>query len=256
MPPQAPSPFAWPILLGASSLAFPALAALYARRPLRRDPAAQLAAALLVVGGVNVLSLGQVLGLVPRAVPLSAISNGLSFTLVIGPVLAWLGARPRDRVAAQAAVATAWVAGLLLLGTGREFGLVAVPVKGIVMTAVSAAALARCVRHSAATGSHDSRLTILGGLVTYYLVNTITRPLVETLFASNYQATVDAHMGAQLVYAGCMTAIAVGVARYPSPHAQPAAAAPAAASTLAPNEPVAPPADAYPAPPRAARRAV
>lgn len=253
MPPQAPSPFAWPLLLSATSFLFPALAAVYRRRSPRHDPAAQLAAALFVIFCVNGLTLAQVLGVVPRAVPMSAISNGLSIVLIMWPVLTWLGVSPRGRLASQAAVATLWLSGIALLGSGREFGLVAVPVKGVVMTTLCAAALARCVRQSAATGAGDSRITILGALVTYFLMNTLARPLLETLFASDYRAMVDAHMGGQLVYAGCMTAIAIGVARYPVPHAPPA---PAAAPTLPPNEPVATPADAYPTPPRATRRAV
>jgi hypothetical protein len=258
MPSPAPSPFAWPVLLGAASFFVPAVAARAAGRSLRRDPAGQVAGVLLLVGVVGLAGLGQALGVVPRPVPVSAISSSVAAVLMLAPLLGWIGgAAPRWRGRAQAAVAGALVVAALFLGVGREFRLVTGPLISLWLTALSAAALARTVRAGRASGAvpGDRPTPILGALFTYYLTAMVSRPLVETLVGTDPRAVVDAHMGLQLVYAGCMAVVAWGVARRPAPVPTPARGPEprrAPADTLPP--PVVAPPDAYPAPQRPAQR--
>ena len=259
MTPPAPSPFAWPILLGASSLAFPALAALYARRSLLREPGGQVAGALLLVLVINLLGLAQVLGLVPRGVPVSSLVFAVHPLLTVVPLLSWIGgSAPRRRPLVQGAAAAALGAGLLLLGPGREFHLVVKPAAGVLMTSLCALALAQSVRAGVESRA-DGRTIVLGGLLTYFVITIVASPLIETLVGADPRALIDAHMGLQLVYAGCMTAIAWGVARRvpaatPAPRRGPE---PTRAPVVDTAPPVVAPPDAYPEPKRpAARQAV
>jgi hypothetical protein len=257
----APSPLAWPLLVGGASFFFPAIAAWATGRSLLRDPAGQIAGTLLLVGTCAFLALGQALGLVPKGVPLTAISSSLAPLLLLVPLLTWIGgAAPRWRPVAQGAVAGALLLAALLLGTGREFRLVTAPLISLGLTALCATALARTVRGTGPTpAASDGRALILGALVTYYFTALMSRPLIETLIARDRQAGIDAHMGLQLVYAGCMTVVAWGVSRR-------AAAAPLPTlgpePTRTPATPPAPqvavPTDAYSEPkrPAAQRQAV
>ena len=258
-PAPPPSPFAWPTLLGAASLAFPALAAVYARRSLLREPGGQVAGALLLVLVVSLLGLGQVLGVVPRMVPVSSLVFAVHPLLTVVPLLTWVGgSAPRRRPVVQGAAAAALVAGLLLLGPGREFRLVVGPAAGLLMTALCAVALAQSVRAGAESRA-DGRTIVLGGLLTYFIITVIAPPLIETLVGGDPRAVIDAHMGLQLVYAGCMTVVAWGVARRvpvpaPAPRRGPE---PTRVPAVDVPPPVVVPPDAYPEPKRpAARQAV
>jgi len=267
---QAPSPFAWPVLLGAASLFFPAVAARVAGRSLRRDPAGQVAGVLLLVGATGLLGLGQALGAVPRVVPVSTVSSSLAPVLMLVPLARWIGGgAPRWRPVAQAAVAGALLLAMLLLGVGREFRLVTGPLIAFGLTALTAVALARTVRGADTPEDAPARLTILGGLLTYYFTVMVSRPLVETLVGSDPRAVIDAHMGLQLVYAGCMTVVAWGIGRRalaappstrgPAPaRARSTPATPGPASSEGGAPPVVAPPDAYPEPkrPAATRQAV
>jgi hypothetical protein len=260
MLPQAPSPFAWPLLLGAASFFFPAIAAWVAGRSLLRDPAGQIAGTLLLVGTFAFLGLGQALGVVPRAVPISAISSSVAPVLLLAPLSTWIGGGAlRWRPIAQAAVAGTLLVAALLLGTVREFRLVTAPLISFGMTALCAAALARTVRGTGAVPPSDRRTLILGALLTYYFTAMVSRPLIETLVGSDPRAGIDAHMGLQIVYAGCMTAVAWGVSRRALPVPPPSLGPePSRAPAIAAASPVVAPPDAYQEPkrPAAKRQAV
>jgi hypothetical protein len=256
MLPQAPSPFAWPLLLGAASFFFPALAAWVAGRSLVRDPAGQIAGTLLLVGTIAFLGLGQALGVVSRTIPLAAMSSSIAPVLLLAPLSTWIGGgAARWRPAAQAILAVVLVGAGIFLGTGREFRLVTGPIISFAMTALCAAALARTVRGTGAVPPTDRRTLILGALLTYYFTSMVSRPLVETLVGSDPRAVIDAHMGLQLVYAGCMTVVAWGVSRRALPAPAPSLGPePSRAPVVEVATPVVAPPDAYPEPKRPAAR--
>jgi hypothetical protein len=238
-PPQPPSPFAWPVLLSAAATLFPPIAAVATRRSMRRDPAGRVALAWGVVGGLNLLALGQLLGGVPRGWPVLAANVVAVPFLLAPPMLTWLGGEARRRQGAVLlAVAAAYALALATLGAGREFRLVAHPVMSLAVAALAFAVLCAAVRRAdVAWGGRgdDGRLWIAGGVATYFLVGAAWRPLAETLFASNARALVEVHMGVQLAFAGCLTAVAWGVARRPLPNDRPAA--PRASGAPAPDAP-------------------
>jgi hypothetical protein len=224
---------------------FPPIAAVATRRSMRRDPAGRVALAWGVVGGLNLLALGQLLGAVPRGWPVLAANVVAVPFLLAPPMLTWLGGEARRRQGAVLlAVAAAYALALATLGAGREFRLVAHPVMSLAVAALAFAVLCAAVRRAdVAWGGRgdDGRLWIAGGVATYFLVGAAWRPLAETLFASNVRALIDVHMGVQLVFAGCLTAIAWGVARRPTPNERPA-------ESRAARAPGAPPPTASPAP--------
>ena len=172
--------------------------------------------------------------------------------------MAWRAAR-RWRTRAQLLVATAGTLGVLFLDD-RTFRLVGSPIVALGMVGLCVAGLAQSVRRARDGVVGPERLPILGAMVTYWVVSAIARPLIETLYRSDLQAMIDAHMGAQLVYAGCMTVVAWGVSRRAArPDTAPAAGP---ERTAAPRHeadapPVVAPPDAYPEPKRpAARQAI
>ena len=219
-PPAPPSPFAWPVLLGASATLFPVAAALATRRPLRGDPGGRLALAWGVIGALNLLPLGQLLGAVPRGWPVLSATVVVVPFLLVPPLLAWLGgAAGRPRLLVLAAIAAAFALTAAAVGTGREFRLVAHPLMSLAVAAVAAVVLCDAVRRGGGAAD-DGRGWMAGGVASYFLLGAAWRPLAETLLRSRPAAMVDVHMGIQLAFAGCLTAIAWGVA-----HPRPARAA-------------------------------
>jgi hypothetical protein len=177
-----PSPFAWPVMLGAASYAFPALAALGTRRSLLRDPAGQVAGTWLVVGALNTLGLGQVLGLVPRGVRVGTILIVVTPLLLVAPLLTWLGVDARRRRLAQLGILGAAALGMASIADDRAFRLVAGPVMALAMVVLAAAALARTVRHGLGAPAHPERAPILGALVTHFVTSMLERKLIVIIF--------------------------------------------------------------------------
>jgi hypothetical protein len=199
MPSSHASLFAWPLLLSEGSALAPPLAALWARRSFRRDPAGQVAACWLVMWVMGLASLIQALHWLPRTVPVNAAVTVLFPLLLLPPTLTWISPRARRW---RWPLVAGWIGFcalmLAVVGNGRAFAMVIDPVMAAGMAVLSVAALGARVRVADGVVRAYDWFWILTAHAVYFALETLHRPLLETLAARQWSAVFPVQMGFML----------------------------------------------------------
>ena len=190
----------------------PPIAAVRARRSVLRDPAGQVALCWLVMA---LAGFAQFVGLLLKpgtAIPVSFLVTALFPLLLLPPTLTWIGgSAKRAQWAILAVWAVVWVAAIVTLRDLRPFNLVVDPVMSSGLAVASALALAAQVRRAPARLLQADWFWILVAHVVYFVTMMLRMPIIETLVAHHWAASLEVHNGIMLLYSVLYVMIARGM---------------------------------------------